>query len=82
MRSTLQTDTAGEHLIYATATAISLLSEQKVPRTPYPRPPPRTSPDRGIAFEWDRVDTVERIGTLLVVPSIQFAFIEAASTVG
>jgi hypothetical protein len=80
MRSTLQTDTAGEHLIYPTAFA--LLSNQKVPRTPYPRPPPRTSPDRGIAFEWDRVDAVERIGTLLVVPSIQFAFIEAASTVG
>jgi hypothetical protein len=64
MRSTLQSDTAGEHLIYASASLPSL-TFPKPAGTPYPGPQ-TTAPDfsrPGHRILVDRVNAVERIGT-------------------
>ena len=72
MRSTLQSGTAGGHVIYA----IALLTRRQIPQTP-----PGLL-QTGVSQRVDRVDAVERIGTLLAVPSAEVESIEAANSVG
>ena len=73
MRSTLQSGTAGGHVIYA----IALLTRRQIPQTPDPG-----LLQTGVSQRVDRVDAVERIGTLLAVPSAEVESIEAANSVG